>query len=76
MDEEVRRRLNDAFEGAEIEVAAEGNRCEVRVVSDVFADMNRVKRQQAVYAVLRDLIADGTIHAVTIRALTNDEAAG
>ena len=74
MIEEVESRLEDAFEGAEIVVAGEGNRCEVRVVSTAFADLGRVKRQQAVYAVIGDLIAAGTIHAVTIKALTPDEA--
>ena len=74
MVEEVRRRLDDAFAGAEVEVAAEGNRCQVRVVSDAFADMSRVKRQQAVYAAISDLIADGTIHAVTIQTYTPAES--
>ena len=74
MVEDVRSRVEAAFDGADIAVAAEGNRCEVRVVSDAFSGLSRVKRQQAVYAAIRDLIADGTVHAVTIRALTPDEA--
>ena len=74
MVEEAKSRLEAAFDGAEIAVAGEGNRCEVRVVSDEFSGLSRVKRQQAVYAVIGDLIADGTIPAVTIRALTPDEA--
>ena len=74
MIEEVRTRMTDAFEGAEIAVEGEGNRCEVRVVSGAFAGLNRVKRQQAVYAVIGDLIASGALHAVTIRALTPEEA--
>ena len=74
MIDEVRNRLSAAFEGAEIDVAGEGNRCEVRIVSDSFAGLNRVKRQQAVYAVINDLIAAGTLHAVTIRAMTPEEA--
>ena len=74
MVEEAKSRLEAAFDGAEIAVAGEGNRCDVRVVSDVFSGLSRVKRQQAVYAAIGDLIAAGTIHAVTIRALTPDEA--
>ena len=74
MVEEVKSRLEAAFDGAEIVVAGEGNRCEVRVVSDAFSGLSRVKRQQAVYAAIGELIAAGTIHAVTIRALTPDEA--
>ena len=74
MVEDVRSRVEAAFDGADIAVAGEGNRCEVRVVSDAFSGLSRVKRQQAVYAAIGDLIAAGTIHAVTIRALTPDEA--
>lgn len=74
MVEDVRSRVEAAFDGADIAVAGEGNRCEVRVVSDAFSGLSRVKRQQAVYAAIGDLIAAGTVHAVTIRALTPDEA--
>ena len=74
MIEEVQARLSATFEDADIAVAGEGNRCEVRVVSAAFEGLNRVKRQQAVYAAIGDLIATGTIHAVTIEALTPTES--
>ena len=74
MVEETKSRLEAAFGCAEIAVAGAGNRCEVRIVSDAFFGLSRVKRQQAVYAAIRELIDAGTIHAVTIRALTPDEA--
>jgi len=73
MIDEVQARLAAAFENARIAVAAEGNRVEVRLVSEAFAGMSRVKRQQAVYAAIRELIASGAIHAVTIKASTPDE---
>ena len=74
MLEEVQARLSATFEDADIAVAGEGNRCEVRVVSAAFEGLSRVKRQQAVYAAIGDLIATGTIHAVTIKALTPTES--
>ena len=74
MVEEVQARLSATFEDADIAVAGEGNRCEVRVVSAAFEGLSRVKRQQAVYAAIGDLIASGTIHAVTIKALTPTES--
>ena len=74
MIEEVQARLGAAFEDADIAVAGEGNRCEVQVVSAAFVGLSRVQRQQAVYAVIGDLIAAGTIHAVTIKALTPTES--
>ena len=74
MIEEVQSRLDAAFENAEITVAGEGNRFEVRVITDAFSGLSRVKRQQAVYAAIGDLIASGAIHAVTINAMTPAEA--
>lgn len=73
MVEEVRTRLIAAFKDADVDVSGEGNRCDVRVVTSAFAGLGRVKRQQAVYAAIGDLIASGEVHAVTIRALTPAE---
>ena len=74
MLEEVRSRLVAAFGEAIVDVAGAGNRCEVQIVSAAFAGLSRVRRQQAVYAAIGELIADGTVHAVTIKALTPEEA--
>ncbi len=56
-------------------VDGDGYKYEVNAVSDVFADLNAVKRQQFVYRILNPYIADGRIHAVTIRTLTPAEQA-
>ena len=73
MIEDIKARLERAFSGAEVVVAGEGNRFELHVVSDAFAGLSRVKRQQAVYATIQDLIASGAIHAVSIKAATPAE---
>lgn len=73
MIDEVEARLAAAFGDAQIAVAGEGNRVEVRVVSAQFEGLSRVKRQQAVYAPIRELIDSGAIHAVTIKASTPGE---
>ena len=39
-------------------------------MSDAFAEMSRVKRQQYVYAPLTDKIADGSMHAISIKTFT------
>ena len=54
-------------------VDGDGYKYEVQAVSETFADLNAVKRQQFVYKILNPYIADGRIHAVTIRALTPSE---
>lgn len=73
MIDDLRSRLDEAFADAQVTVAGEGNRFEIDIVSASFDGLNRVKRQQAVYAVIGGLIASGAIHAVTIRAATPDE---
>lgn len=73
MIDDLKSRLEEAFTDAEVAVAGEGNRFEIHVVSAAFEGLNRVRRQQAVYAVIGDLIASGAVHAVTIRASTPDE---
>ena len=73
MIEDIKARLEGAFEDAEIAVAGEGNRFQLQVVAEAFAGLSRVKRQQAVYAAIGDLISSGAVHAVTIQAQTPAE---
>ncbi len=72
MQEIIIQRVSEAFPGASVNVVMEGNKALIEVVSEAFAGLNRVKRQQAVYACIQDFIADGSVHAVTIKALEPD----
>ena len=74
MVEDIKSRLAEALPNAEIAVAGEGGRCDIRVVCDEFEGVSRVKRQQRVYAPIADLIASGALHAVTIKATTRAES--
>ncbi len=56
-------------------VDGDGYKYEVEAVGNVFDGLNAVKRQQFVYRVLNPYIADGRIHAVTIRTYTPAEKA-
>ena len=67
--------IRAAFPGSEVEVVLEGNRALIRVTSDSFENLSRVRRHQAVYACIQGLIADGTLHAVSINAGTAAERA-
>jgi acid stress-induced BolA-like protein IbaG/YrbA len=75
VNEEIVRAVLSRMPDAEVSAAVEGNRAEITVVSREFEGMSRVRKQQAVYACINHLIHDGTLHAVTIRALTPDEHA-
>ena len=68
MQDEITEKIRNAISPAEIAVTVDGNRALIEVVSDHFAGMNRVQKQQAVYACIEDYIADGRLHAVTIKA--------
>lgn len=68
--EAIRARLPDA----EVEVALDGNSARITVVSEAFEGLSRVRKQQTVYACIAGYISDGTLHAVSIRALTPGEA--
>lgn len=51
----------------------DGRHFNALVLSPIFAGKNRIERQQLVYAALGEHIKDGTIHAISIKALTFEE---
>ena len=72
--EQVKALLMAGLANCDIEVSGEGNHFNISVVGDVFEGLNAVKKQQLVYAVLNDAIADRSIHAVNMKTLTRAEA--
>ena len=67
--------LQAGLPDCEIEMMAEGNKLGLRLTGEVFAGMNRVKRQQLVYGLLNDKISSGEIHAVSMDCKTPAERA-
>lgn len=65
--------LEGHFSGDQISVDGGDGKYQVSIVSDFFAGLNQVKRQQAVYKILNEHIASGAIHAVSMRLKTSDE---
>lgn len=51
-----------------------GGHYALKIVSESFSDLNRVKRHQAVYGALSNLLSADAIHAIQINALSPDEA--
>lgn len=70
---EILQILQAAEPSVQWSVDGDGYKYEIEAVSEVFADLNVVKRQQFVYKILNPYIADGRIHAVTIRTSTPAE---
>lgn len=75
MIEQIKACIEAELKFSELDVQGEGGKYEIYIVSELFEGMNRVKKQQAVYAPIKGLLADGSVHAVTIKALTPAEAA-
>ena len=75
--DDVKARVAQAIVPSEVRVtiriAGDASRMEVVVVSPAFEGVSRVKKQQLVYAAIAELIRDGALHAVTIRAYTPAE---
>ncbi|QQD19046.1 BolA/IbaG family iron-sulfur metabolism protein [Spongiibacter nanhainus] len=76
MVEQILQRLSEHFDDGKFDVQGEGSHYDVLVVSRAFDGLRPVRRQQLVYAAVNELIRDGSVHAVNIKALTPDEAEG
>ena len=66
--------LREKLPQCELELVAESNKLSLKVVSNDFVGLSRVKRQQKIYALLDDRIKSGEIHAVSMITQTLEEA--
>lgn len=69
-EEELAALLRSTFPEAQIAVSMNGGHVDIAIESAEFEGLRPVARQQKVYAPLSGLIADGTLHAVNIKANT------
>ncbi|MCO2274464.1 BolA family transcriptional regulator [Pseudomonas aeruginosa] len=65
--EDVKSLLQEKLPGTQVEVEGEVCNFQLNLISDELAGQSPVKRQQQVYAHLNAWIADGSIHAVTMK---------
>ena len=70
MKQQIAESIRSQMPNAQVDVVLDGNRALITVVSDEFAELNRLQRQQKVYGCIDGFISDGRLHAVTIRAVT------
>ena len=64
---EVKSFLEEKLPGTLVEVEGEGCNFQLNVIDDALAALSPVKRQQQIYVHLNPWIADGSIHAVTMK---------
>ena len=72
-NEQLSELLRDKFASSDCEVTGDGYHFNARIVSDQFAELSKLKRQQMVYAVLGQFIQSGALHAITIQTFTKQE---
>lgn len=70
---ELKSLLQGGIENATVEVDGEGSHFNILIVSDAFEGLRAVRKQQIVYALINDRIADGSMHAVNMQLFTEKE---
>ena len=73
---EVKRRIETALPGSEVEVrdmTGTGDHFEARVVSDAFVGKSLVEQHQTVYAPLKDVLASGELHALALKTYSPEQ---
>jgi acid stress-induced BolA-like protein IbaG/YrbA len=68
--EQLKQLIQENLACQHIEVSGDGRHFEATIVSDLFEGKLPVKRQQLVYAALGDKIADGEVHAFSMKTYT------
>jgi acid stress-induced BolA-like protein IbaG/YrbA len=73
--EQVQSYIEKGLRCLEVRVAGDGQHFEALIVSEAFRGKSRVQRHQLVYAALGERMRS-EIHALSMRTLTPEEAAG
>lgn len=71
--QQIEAKLREALDLEEVQVKTDGSHAQVIAVSTELAGLSRVKQQQRIYAPLNDAIADGSIHALSIKVYTPEQ---
>ena len=71
--EQIHTLLVNALSPEDLLIKVDGSHAIITVVSGAFAELSRVKKQQLVYAPLKELIGSGELHAVSIKTYTPSE---
>jgi monothiol glutaredoxin len=70
---EIEQLVRQGIPDAKVLVEGEGCDLLIVVVSELFTDLSLVKKQQLVMATLKEPLASGKLHAVSVKAYTPDE---
>ena len=65
---ELEEQIARAMPGAEVHLTGSEGKYRVSVISDQFTGLSVVDRHRLIYATLKEQLADGTVHALSIEA--------
>ncbi|NVZ08670.1 BolA/IbaG family iron-sulfur metabolism protein [Allochromatium humboldtianum] len=68
--EAVAQLIRAGLPGAEVQVTGDGEHFEAVVVSDAFEGLSLIKRERLVMETVREQVASGELHALSIKART------
>jgi len=68
--EAVAQLIRAGLPGAEVQVTGDGEHFEAVVVSDAFEGLSLIKRERLVMDTVREQVASGELHALSIKART------
>lgn len=71
--DEIKALIEAGIESAQVKVSGDNGMFDAIVISEQFAGLMPVKKQQMVYATVNAQITSGAIHALTIKAYTPSE---
>lgn len=72
----VEQLIRDGLPGAEVQVSGDGSHFEAVVVSEVFEGLTPIKKQRLVMDTVKEQIASGELHALSIKTLTPAQQSG
>lgn len=67
---DIEERLTSELQLDEVSVKSDGSHFQIIAVGTCFEELSRVKQQQLVLKPLSGYIADGSMHAVSVKAYT------
>jgi acid stress-induced BolA-like protein IbaG/YrbA len=72
-NQELEQKVKQCKDVIHVEVTGDSYHYQLLVVSDLFKDKTRILREKWVYALLKDDISAGHLHALTMKTMTKDE---
>lgn len=71
--DDLKTLLEERLPDCQVTVQGDGRHFDLVLIGPQFEGLRTLKRQQLVYGVLSDEIAEGTVHAVNMKTFTLDE---